>query len=1687
MERWIGVGLALGGLCCGVIGGETAFGAPSATWGFSFAFAQAAIGQPIAQPPVAQPRIVQQPAVAQPANPQRQPVQEEQEEPGKESEEAVDVFVPPPREIMKNLFAVRQLLSQGRMSEAIGFLQTILTAPEDYFFQPDPTRQTRLSLKSEAQRLLGEMPEEARQIYEIRYGPHARQLLREAVAQGDPERLSEISRCFFHTEAGYEATLLLGLDHLRSGRVLAAALILDRLYKSCPNPRRLEPTLSLALAMAWYRAKMPEQAQAVLTRLKATQGGKPIWVAGREVPWFTRDKDALAWLAQWAGSPLVSASTREDTGYLMVRNSPARNGRSTGGRPLLNLRWRVPTVDHPILEQWVQQLQQFYEDQGMPCVAQGIPLAVGDVVIMRSVENLLAIDFQTGKRLWESPVGEPVDTILAGQDQPIALGQATVVQTRVAQRIWLDATYSRLSSDGTYVFCIEEDSAWGRSVPGLQQVVIIQQGVRGDRRGGTGNRLVAYDIRTGKLQWEAGGLDEQEFTLPLAGTAFLGAPLPLMGQLYVLGETKNDIRLLVLDAQTGNLIWSQQLGVLGQEGPERPNFGGQDWPNRILGLSPSYAEGILVCPTGQGALVALDLATRTFLWAYPYLPQIDIRERRMAMINQWRAFGGQIAPVPGDGWLETTCIVADGRVLFTTPESRELYCLNLADGKELWKQSCPEGLYVACVHDGKVVWVGRRSVRAIQLADGEPAWEGRGIELPEGALPSGLGFAGGNKYYLPLSSAEVVTLDLNRGEIIHRARSRTGTAPGNLICFKDKVISQGSRGLEVYYQQEALEVQTEAQLAQNPDDPTALTMWAEILLDKGQRAEAVEALRRSFARQADPRTRQLLRETLLEGLQEDFAAYRRYLPEMENLLETPEHRASYERLLAEGYFHSGEYRPAWEMYQRLAQMRDQLGRLEQIDKVYAVRRDRWLEDQLDQFRGQAPPEFVQEMDRQIQQRLQEAIQSQDPIAGLVQFLNVYGNQPLADRARQELLSRLADGGRWLEAELLLREQARSGTAEQQRAAVAQLADLLRKAGRPAQAAAYYRQLLAQWADVPCQAGQTGRQILEALPPDDPVREIVQTPRWPQGRVEVKTTTITAAQPPYHGRFFLSMENISEPAFPDVRIVFDQNRRLILGYDRFGQEVWKPFPIASSSTPFLGFNRAWWRVYLQGHLMVLSTGVNIQAYDLAGVSGGDGPRLLWSQDLLNLGQMNTDEDSEQIPQMAMVAFLPMVQRVSSRPGMGVAIGPVSDRVVCFQKVRYLTAVDTLTGRTLWSRNNLPPGSELFGDQDRILVLLPDKPELLVLRTWDGKLLGKRPLPTFAHGLDGSGVPQANVMPFGQPAGIQVVNRPGASFSNSLRQYCLSSQGSRLLLWYPQVNLPSSGNVKQILRLYDLWEQKDVWGPMEFDLGTRYSVIEKEAVGVLEPNGQFTLVRIADGHVLVKDTLDSEPSLQGIHLMRLGDEYYVIPYGTPPSAQQMPQQPLPGMHFGQVPHGRMYGYSATGQRLWDRPVELEQQNVLLSQPPGLPVVIFATQRYERRGTSGGTFQVHLLVIDKSTGRKIYQEKFPYTTSVFQITGDPDKHTVDILLQRDKISMTFTEEPWPAEKTPVKQPTTLRQGLLRSFRDLIVPPGSPAEKVLVPLEQPLQPPRPATPSKVPVVPPLRNLPVPVPVPVPDVPDTR
>ena len=91
------------------------------------------------------------------------------------------------------------------------------------------------------------------------------------------------------------------------------------------------------------------------------------------------------------------------------------------------------------------------------------------------------------------------------------------------------------------------------------------------------------------------------------------------------------------------------------------------------------------------------------------------------------------------------------------------------------------------------------------------------------------------------------------------------------------------------------------------------------------------------------------------------------------------------------------------------------------------------------------------------------------------------------------------------------------------------------------------------------------------------------------------------------------------------------------------------------------------------------------------------------------------------------------------------GSVNARYVSFLRKSSIVVADPLTGDPLWTRQDIPPGSEVFGDEQYLLVLSPGSEEASVYRAADGQLLGMRKVPRPRI--------NPNVNSDGEPAGEQ----------------------------------------------------------------------------------------------------------------------------------------------------------------------------------------------------------------------------------------------------------------------------------------------------------------------------------------------
>jgi hypothetical protein len=142
-------------------------------------------------------------------------------------------------------------------------------------------------------------------------------------------------------------------------------------------------------------------------------------------------------------------------------------------------------------------------------------------------------------------------------------------------------------------------------------------------------------------------------------------------------------------------------------------------------------------------------------------------------------------------WKAAAPILCDGKVILAAPDEATMHCLSLRDGALLWKADRPEGgLFLGGAASGKILCVGARDCRALDLADGKVAWK------VDTGRPAGQGVLLGTKYYLPLQAAErgkpaeICVIDLEQGAIASRQPVPQGEGLGNLLLHDGDVFAQ---------------------------------------------------------------------------------------------------------------------------------------------------------------------------------------------------------------------------------------------------------------------------------------------------------------------------------------------------------------------------------------------------------------------------------------------------------------------------------------------------------------------------------------------------------------------------------------------------------------------------------------------------------------------------------------------------------------------------------------------------------------------------------------------------------------------------------------------------------------------------------------------------------------------------------
>ena len=1452
-------------------------------------------------------------------------------------------FLPANRELERTLDKARRLLAENRWSDAATLCDEILASPRDAFIGDAARRDTSRSIKAEAWALVQTQPRAAAEAYSLLFSARAERQLNEALSANDLDAAAEVARRWFATPAGRRAALISAVVAIESGQPAVAAAWLDRLAE-CDAFDAATPTLAIMRSIAHAQAGETD----VALRMLAAATGRDR-IAGEGVELSMPAERAARWLAS-IGSP---ADPRV-LDWAQPRGDAARNATVVASRPLLVPRYRVPLTRHPEESRLLNQRAQAAKAFDRFLMPAATPIAIDGLILSRTPLGILAVDFATGKRLWlrtleGQPGGDAQADDSASDDAPAAA-------TDEGEWAFENLTSTALAAAKGLVFAVDVPPGPPADRGPLAE---LNAGRRGGHPGPAGNRLRAFDIAArGAPRWQ----------LPAAGKEawYLGAPLAAGGTLFVLVEEKGEIRLDVVDARQGTVSWSQPLAELDED---EQISSVRSRSRRLAGLSPALADGVVVCPLGTGAIVGIDLASRTLLWAHRYARGDRHETERGATIAEGAAVPRK-TPFVGD----SSPVIAGGRVLLAARDATGLICLDLRSGKPAWETPVTDVVQVAGVVEKRAVVIGQRAVEARALADGSPLWQIPYTNL--GGRPSGRGIVTPERILLPLDTPEVVELDLRDGTIVGRSSARGGLIPGNLVAYRGEVISRGIDSLDVFHQQAALEAEIRTAEARDPQAPWVLQWRGQLLLEAGRIAEGLDLLTRSIATAGHRVPPETLPDAIVFGMQRDFAAAApawRQASRTGGLVAGGSATArGAARVAIEGFLRIDAWDDAWAAIRELLVAEPGPGSAiptrDPADSALMICDDRWLAGRLDFLQDRAPKAVRDEIAAAAAQAVTAAATLPQAAERLLALAERLDPLPEAARARELAAAAIESAGDDTPAASLRREwqllrlmmQGTPASRERARSAIAtSRAELLR--GTPT----------------------------VAIPHDS---------AWPLGRVDARRLplgrdTFASGE---RGRLIpLPVDVGAETAVPGLRLACDAQEGQLHVFDGYGRPVVEPLTVDSAGArlglPWLP-QASGFEAWTLGRMLFVRTGRTLSAYDLAGGgravwthTGPGGPREpavgLWARDHGGGGRHGGIPVGLEITE----------PEERSRPGQARGGRPRLAGAMHFEGGT-LAVLDPCSGDPLWERHGLPASADLVGDDEYVTVCTLGGTQSLVLSLRDGRLVRRCDLPG--------------------------------------RRQRLAASGRRIVAARP-LDEPRDGRVArtvQLILIDPVADEPIVLGTVD---GESRAVPVDDLLVVLDPAGELNGFDLTAGSLAFRLRLPSmPPEFDRLHVVPFDDRLLVVAGSesrtdggewAPGLGDLAPLQHL--FAAGEITRplsGAIWAVGrADGSLLWPAPVVVDRHSLHLSQPQSLPVLLLS--RHFRDRHDAEQVRLGLVALDKRTGHAVFageaEAAQPHAFFSCELTGDPERHSITLRETGDAARWTvldFTGGPMPP-RTP------------------------------------------------------------------------
>ena len=1422
-----------------------------------------------------------------------------------------DVFPTPPGVLTRPLEQAKQALANEDYQTAIEQLEPLLGLQDngpfefDDYLLFDGKRTTNNSLRNEASRLLSNMPTRGLQVFELKHGIAAKKKLVAAVA-ADDDSLLEVSQKYFHTKAGYTATFLAAQKKLAQGDFAFACNLFQKLVRIESSKSMFDPDLSVQYAVALACDDRIQDGVTAILGLKERHPNLQFLFAGKIYTHTLTSKESTEGLLKDLVLSLKTDVHENQllSGDWLTHRSVGRRPSAIAEFPLPIPEWTVP-ISGLKNKSTIEKIRQQKTDDSLPLIPARHSIAVKGSIITRSLDQLIAVDANTGKRIWTYPWSEQPKGFT--EDEP-----GYVFERKLRSNLWSHQLSGQLTSDGQNVYFVESPEPPDSFSPNTNfGSTPIYNG---------NNSLVALRIIDeagkavqGQLAWRVDSSNSKDRAL--YGCVFLGPPLIRDQTAYVIIERSSQIRLAALDAKTGKSIWSQQIAST----QSSDGFDQQLFRHRKA-ATPVYSRGLLICPTMVGGLVAIDLATRNLKWGMRY-STISVADYRA--IND-----GSVYRFP---WHDDALFEVGEDICFSPIDSKSYYVIKIETGSIRNTEPKGKDLFVAGQFNGRLVVVGQKTI-TLDSAKGISTHK---ISIGEYGAPTGTGFFADKFYFLPVTGKKILKIDLDSRKVIEI--QQTETELGNLCFYQGRLISQTVQHLASFWFESHGQKVADRLLAARQNDPAGQLITAQILQRNGKIDEAIDAATVSLQSVSNKLTHEFLTNLLVTKIQSGDAIDWKKIDASFSLLQDPAHRRKFLLAKIEHQLDRGKSEEAVNHIMSLVKLYSTANGAEndtiQLSNRLSISGLRLIRSRL----KRAVAAFDNEQKKQFQENLSKrfaiAIAS-EPLDQVRILAEIFGEFDFTKSSTLELANRMISTKHrthllWMEAVLM--ESLDSESSPEQRVNLYEALISIYSLDKNANSITKQKIIA---------ANRHLLRLLQAKSSNDNSNLLQQRIKSIQKLIADLDSSNRKDHPDGRTRIDLQKDSAADLILANHigGINISQNQytkrlgefRLYIGADfggtviikdQFGNVVYQDSSRRSGSR-HANTNYQQTRYQVLGDLLVLSFGYDHIGIDLSKIYGArpDNPAfgfdnglvgdsiyegekaILWRYDAFKhfegAGLTKLSRESNELD----VVNSELVDNSGNRIGKTTFL---SSEGICILKLDSLDCLDPWTGKTLWSVDGIAAGSDLIGDGKHVYVFQPDDKKVDVFKQLDGEKIAELAVPP------------------------QLVNR---FFQAGSKVVSLRENENNVAL--DGFNLSPNGIAKE-------WSH-------EFSAGTKATYLKAALLGTVSKSGQLSVVNLMTGKETQKIQLDLTHTFSTVQAVPFGNEFLLILNKNSRNkieSKRFDFSSRPDSSFNI--RGSMHLIGESGVQ-WTSPAMIDDYDFILNQPAAAPVFLLRQQNKQRNLT-------------------------------------------------------------------------------------------------------------------------------------------